>query len=765
MQFLEATGINALLIVILTLLVALRLGRALVSRLSLGETAVTLEILLFAEGLGLGAISLLTLLLGALGLLYPAVFRVALGIGLAVSLRGLIRDFRLLRAGGPRDAIRRITWLVYPVIALLAGIVAICLLAALAPETGFDALNYHLGTPRLYIANHRVVETVNLAGYSHPLAVDMLYVATWLVHSPLAAKLVHFVLGLLTAAGCWLFCRRYSVPGSGLLAALLFLGSPVVMFLSQSAYIDLGLAFFALLAVFAWFRWLESGMRHWIVLAGIYTGLSLGAKYMGVTVLVVGLFLLAWAFISPSFPKLRPTDFFLYCAVAFLVFAPWLIKNVVLTGNPLAPALSDAIPTKGFGPPDYARLVQLTRSWHGYSGTLLDWVAIPWRQTFRPDVFHGDPGLVYLFVLPFALGLGWRNRWLRLLAGAAALGYFFLLLGTATTRFFVLIFPWMSILVAAGVWPSAEREGGRRAGWLRGALVLACLILVVLKLPWFAALWPTPEPLILDTAKIRLFRSQDDRDQFLESRVTGLGGGHLYKYLNGLPKGSRILALTPVYQALTDHEVFMPPNSTPSSAMAASAMELAKKQTGYRDVEINLRRPGPTGRFWKVRLSGCPGYTPDETHPRLFYLENSIAREVAVYGVTRRELAQGQEVVVDLGAPRRVERFTFLSRCDKAFKCRVFGSAGWSRENWHEVPASANLQDPRAVRAQDLLDLLSRNRITHVALGHHGGAGFLAEFYVDNAGLPDLKPVRQFEGYEVLEVTQGPQGRQRQGAH
>jgi 4-amino-4-deoxy-L-arabinose transferase-like glycosyltransferase len=746
LEFLEAAGINALIITALMLLAALRLGRVMISRLAGQGSSDPWESLLFSLGLGLGVISVATFLLGAVGLLYRPIFLAAFLLALAVSIPGLVKDFRSLRR---RVAPRSSSWLSYPVSGLLIGVSVVCLLAALAPETGFDALNYHLGTPRLYLVNHRIVETTNLAGYSHPLAIDMLYMFAWLVHSALAAKLVHLAFGLLTAAGCWIFCRRYAVPGSGLLAALLFLASPIVMYLCQSAYVDLGLAFFGLLAVFAVFRWLESGARSWILLAGVYSGLSLGAKYMGLAVVVVAL---AIGLVELSAGKGRSrmaADLCLYVAVTGLVFAPWIIKNWITAGNPFAPALANLIPTRGFTSPDYDRLVQLTRSWHGYSGALLDWILTPWRQTFRPDIFHGSPGLAYLTLFPIAVVLSWRDRWMRLMAVCVAVGYGFLLLGTATTRFFVLVFPWISILIAGALWPRA----GRRTAWIKQTLVLLSLVLVTVKLPWFSAFWPLPEPLVLDTAKIRIFRTANERAEFLEARALGSGGNQLYEYLNGLPSGTRILALTPVYQALTDHEVFMPPNSTPSSEMASAAIDLAKSEMGLSDVELTVSRPSLSGRFWKIRMTGRASLTPDEMHPRLFHIENDIPMEIASWGVTPHLSADGvQEVVVDLGAPSRVERMTLLTRdCSTVSNYRVFVSPGWSENRWQQTPTKRRVQRVGA-SGERLMALLAENRITHIVIGHHAGAEFLPEFFVKRR-LAALTPVRHFGNYEVLAVN------------
>lgn len=742
MEFFDATGINALIITILTLLLALRVGQILLSRLSPPEPSDYWETLFLSIGLGLGFISFATFLLAAVGLLYRPVFLAAFVLGLGVSVPGVWREFRAL----PGKITGSRSWLAYPVIAFLAGITIICLLAALAPETGFDALNYQLGTPRLYIANHGIVDTENLAGYSHPLAVNMLYVFAWLIHSSLAAKLIHLAFGLLTAAGCWVFCRRYAAPGSGALAALLFLASPIVMFLCHTAYADLGLAFFALLAVFAVFRWIESGVRHWIVLAGIYSGFNLGAKYMGAAVVVV---VLAIALVVLAKDKQRRrilVDLCLYCGVTLLVLAPWLIKNWIMSGNPVAPALSNIIPTRGFSSPDYDRLVQLTRSWHGYSGTLLDWILVPWRQTFRPDIFHGSPGIAYLLLFPVAVVLSWRNRWLQLMALCVAVGYLFLLLGTATTRFFVLVFPWVSILIAGAVWP----QGEKRPAWGRQVLVLSALALVAIKLPWFSGLGGIPEPLVLDTHKIKVFRTEVERDRFLEAKALGPGGNDLYKYLEDLPKGTRILALTPVYQALTDHEVFMPPNSTPSSEMATAAIELAKAGMGLKDIELTLGRPRVMARFWKIRLNGADSLTPDETRPRLFYIENQIPMEIAAYGI--EWAPPRKELLVDLGAPSRVERITLLSRqCGRAPRYEVFASADSSEGKWQGVAISLRVAQPPGSRDR-FMSLLAENRITHVVLGHHAGAQFLPEFYVKRHALPALTPVKSFGDYEVLAV-------------
>ena len=456
------------------------------------------------------------------------------------------------------------------------------------------------------------------------------------------------------------------------------------MFLCQSAYADLGLAFFALLAVFAVFRWLEPGLRQWIVAGRRLLGSEPGAKYMGAARRrepgdrVV----LAWA--PPANDAAILVDPASTARVTALVFAPWIIKNWVMSGNPLSPALANLIPTRGFSSPDYDRLVQLTRTWHGYPGGLLDWILIPGGRPFVPTSFTA--------VRDLPTWLSFRSRSFSPggIAGSGSWLFAWPLDTDSAARHCddALLCPGFPLDQHRDCRARSGREQEANRVGAGKSCVVCRLALIAMKLPWFAGLWRNT-----GAAGSRYGQIQSVRFLTRTRAVFGSEGfrpgrkSTLQVSRHPALKAPASSPLRLFIRRLTDHEVFMPPNSTPSSQMADAAIELARNGTGVFNIELNILRPNLSCRFWKIRMTGSRPFTPDELHPRLFYIENGIPMEISPWSVRPSEsTGAAREVLVDLGAASKVERITVNRGPIIVADYRVFGSPGSSEDKWQEVP-------------------------------------------------------------------------------
>jgi 4-amino-4-deoxy-L-arabinose transferase-like glycosyltransferase len=141
--------------------------------------------------------------------------------------------------------------------------------------------------------------------------------------------------------------RRYA-----LLGVLLFLTLPVIVKLSISVYVDLGLICFTTAALHGLVRWMESGLQtRYLVLAAVATGLALGTKYNALVVFCL-------LFLSVPFLRLRyraacaaapapvhrtgdqsraVRSALVFGVIALLLYAPWGVRNLIWTGNPVYP--------------------------------------------------------------------------------------------------------------------------------------------------------------------------------------------------------------------------------------------------------------------------------------------------------------------------------------------------------------------------------------------------------------------------------------------
>ena len=235
--------------------------------------------------------------------------------------------------------------------------IAWIILLASVPPVSRDALTHHLALPRLWVEAGGIHARPDIVFSYYPQLLDILYTVPVALGHDIAAKYLHFAFALLTALLIFLFARRRVGPAWGALGGLMFLTLPLIMKLSVTVYVDLGLVFFTTAALFSMAIWLEdTGSKRWLVLAAVCSGLALCTKYNAlVSFLVLGL-LLPFFFLfrhkDPHGEQLNAVKFaVIFGTISVLVFSPWLIRNYALTGNPLYPLAQGVFAADLSGPP------------------------------------------------------------------------------------------------------------------------------------------------------------------------------------------------------------------------------------------------------------------------------------------------------------------------------------------------------------------------------------------------------------------------------
>ncbi|WP_031500790.1 ArnT family glycosyltransferase [Bryobacter aggregatus] len=188
---------------------------------------------------------------------------------------------------------------------------------AMAPEISPDGMSYHLGLVARYYREHGFVWfATNMYAYLSQ-GLEMLFLFAYSIGRHSAAALVHFsfllLLPLLLAAHAGL---------RGWLAGLVVFLMPVVGIDGISAYNDVALAVVVLGCALAMERWRQTNQLAWVSTAALLAGFAFSIKYTGVVAL---LFLL---------PSWRAWPRWLLASICAL---PWLVKNWLWSGNPLAP--------------------------------------------------------------------------------------------------------------------------------------------------------------------------------------------------------------------------------------------------------------------------------------------------------------------------------------------------------------------------------------------------------------------------------------------
>lgn len=402
------------------------------------------------------------------------------------------------------------------VVAYVLHIVWIIVLASVPPVSR-DALTHHLAVPKLWVEQGGFREIPEIAFSYYPQLIDLLYTVPIILGHDIAAKYIHFTFALLTALIIFLFVRRRLGPAWGALSGLLFLTVPLIMKLSVTVYVDLGLIFFTTGALFAGVVWLEDQAKFkWLIVAAVCSGLALSTKYNAIVSFLVLSLLVPFFFLNGSENKdaeqLNTVKFgVLFVSISMLVFSPWLIRNYALTGNPMYPLMQNLFAAEAqseLKPPQsaeqHARLVidEMTRNQPKPLGPLLTrklvyeeslgyTMLIPLRIFYEgkdddPKYFDGRLNPM-LLVLPLVLLLiagreGFRHRETAFFAGYAGL---VILLTFMTTdmrvRWIATVVPPLVVLATYGLyvingWFLKSSRSPAMANAVTGVLVAVYLL-------------------------------------------------------------------------------------------------------------------------------------------------------------------------------------------------------------------------------------------------------------------------------------------------
>jgi hypothetical protein len=309
-------------------------------------------------------------------------------------------------------------------------------LLAIHPPLAFDETLYHLPTIRSLATYGQLRYASELRFPVFPQLQELLCVPLYLLAGDAATHLISLAEALITAA--------LLLEWGGWLAAAFFLGSPIVIYLATTGYVDAALTLFVAAAFYcidasAWRR--QSCRRkdspaglpapH---LAGFLLGVACSVKYLGGYFAVVGL---VYVFARHGATRGAQTflsaraKFIIACALAALPTTLWIVLN---TGNPVFPFFD-----RHYTAP---RLFQFTRPWR-----------VVWDATFARARMNFEPPMTPLLipavvVLILAAVRDARARAVALLAAGYLLVFAFL---PQDTRYLVPLLPLIAIVVAGAI--------------------------------------------------------------------------------------------------------------------------------------------------------------------------------------------------------------------------------------------------------------------------------------------------------------------------
>ena len=378
--------------------------------------------------LGAAILHLAIFAIMALHIAYRPVLITLLGASIAAAI--VTGDWRLpLNQAAPNDLpLPRAIRYLFGVIA--AAFTVLYLFNAWAPEISPDGSSYHLTLVALYLKAHGFQPVLTNVYSTLSGGVDILFVPAFAIGRHSAAALTHFAFLIALALAVWSYGRRIGKAMAGAAAALLVYLSPVVGIDGTSAYSDVAVA----AIVFSVFYWVQiwDGRRgaRILVAVGLLAGYCYAAKYTAFVMVFYAAGFVAW-----RTRTVAPT--LLVAGCSLLMAAPWIAKDWIYVGNPIAPFAN-----RFFQNP-YIH-VSFERNWAANLRTygLQNLWTLPLEVTYRGETTGGLLGPVFLAAPLGLLALRSRNGSRLLAPCALILATYFLNVGT---RFLIPSLPFIAL--------------------------------------------------------------------------------------------------------------------------------------------------------------------------------------------------------------------------------------------------------------------------------------------------------------------------------
>ena len=439
---------------------------------------------------------------------------------------------------------------------------------ALAPETVADGITYHLGLPLQYLRTGGFPEHLTFFSLI-PQGTEMLYTMAFAFGRHSAAKLVELAFFVATLPLIFRVGRQLHLPDlASLVAAVIYFCAPVAGITGSSSYNDAAGVFFLLATI----HLLLMGGRAPLLAVGALAGFCYAIKIPGILV-PIG---------ATAFALRYRKRAWLVAAGAALVIAPWMIRNLVVTGNPLAPLMNSLFPNPYFHVATEAELARGLRS----LGAVKPW-QVPWELAFG-DHLTGTFGPLFL-ALPIGL-LALRRREGRLLWAAALL----------------LALPWLTNTGARFLMPSVVLAGFALGMSLpRPAAIAAVAIQVVACWPHVIDTWETRYAFRLHEFPLAAALRIEPEADYCRRHLNEYNVAKMVE--RATPPDSRTLALASVASAYLDRDVTVSWHSAEADQLL-DTLRLAALYEDAPDFDWKAEWPPQSVRVLRFRMPvSCEG--------------------------------------------------------------------------------------------------------------------------------------------------------------
>jgi len=340
----------------------------------------------------------------------------------------------------------------------------------LTPPTSRDALIHHLAIPKLWLLHGSYYETP-WADYSYyPMYINLLYIVALYFNNDIAPKFIHFVFGAGTSILVYIYLKQKLGRNWGLLGIVIFTTTPIVIWLSTSAYIDLGMTFFTTGSVLAFIKWRDSEYSQfkWLLISSCCMGIAIGSKYNSLIAWLILNLILMLSYAKDTQRQIATLKYgIMFFMIAAIVASPWYLKNYIQTSNPFYPLFNSFFQSlhhqpvqeiirhqagEKIGQLSFFKMRQVM-----YGETFWETLLIPLRMFFQGEdnsyrYFQGALNPILILFAPFIM---LNKKYRRDKIFFASFSFLFLFMAYFLTekqvRYILPVLPFLSILAVMGI--------------------------------------------------------------------------------------------------------------------------------------------------------------------------------------------------------------------------------------------------------------------------------------------------------------------------
>ena len=543
-RWLRRAGIFDVLLVVWLWGVAASAGAALLKSFRLEPRNGAERLALCSAG-GLSILSLIVMVLGGLKGLYPWVAYAILLTG-SICLRlkwtsAVVGDLRSPQEP-PSTAIvrlgRRLTWL------LIGTVLLVLLVSALGPELEWDAVVVHLFAAKTYVQGHGIRPIPDIPQTFFPRHVTMLFTFGMLLHNETTARLIHYLLGVLTLIAAYGFGRRFFSRDVALISVGILISSPLFIWEMRTAHTELGLTLYVFLSLMAALVWLQNGERSWLTAAVYFLAFSQGTKYHAIFALcALACVVTAGQLLERQSVKAALCAGWRVTAFGALGLVPWAVDNAIHARNPFFPFLNGVFASPYWN----SSLTEIGLNEMAGSGVSLSlhngWklLTLGWQMVVNDNGrFHGNLGPFYLILIPLlAFGRQLRREVWLILGFSGVYGLLWLMTGQHA-RYLLPLLPALAVVSASALIGWLNWCQSRKQRWIACGSALVFLLAACLVSPFAedlngGAQYGTG---IWQTLPWKVLSGQETREEYLTRQIPNIP---LVRFLNQQPGPKRIL--------------------------------------------------------------------------------------------------------------------------------------------------------------------------------------------------------------------------------